>query len=126
LLALCGFVPVVRGGYRAHVRGESDEHAIADVMLAHELAEVELAALPHLGRACATEMGVVHPGDDLRADRPAVEELHQRSERLVHVPVAQVPRRHLAQEQRAVVLLCIPDEARILLGIERVIAARPR
>jgi hypothetical protein len=61
----------------------------------------------------------VRPHDDARA-RP--EPLAQRIERLRHVPVAQVPRFVAAAEHRAVVLLGVADQARVLLGGEELLA----
>ena len=54
----------------------------------------------------------------LRAPAASLEVLDQLLERLRHVAVAQVPRRDPAAEHRAVVLLGVHDQPRVLLGVE--------
>src|SRR6202022_627892 len=55
------------GGCRdgAVVRGKPDQHGIVAVLLARELADVQLAALAHFGRARVAEMGIMFPDGDL-------------------------------------------------------------
>ena len=42
----------------------------------------------------------------------------QRFERLDHMPVAQIPGRHVRQEHRPGVRFRVPDQTRVLLGVE--------
>ena len=86
--------------------------------MAHELAEVELAAAPHLGRARVAEMRVVRPDDDAALGIARKQVAVERVERLAHVPVAQVPRGDAALEHRAVILLGVLHQARVLLRLE--------
>src|SRR2546427_160598 len=69
VLALGRCVPVGGGGDGAMVRGEADQDGVAAVPLAHELADVQLAAPAHVRRARVTEVRVMRPDDDLRAPR---------------------------------------------------------
>ena len=91
ILALGRSVPV--GGRRdgAVVRGKADQDGVAAVPLAHELADVQLAAPAHVRRARVAEVGVMRPDGDLRAPRLSFKVRDQRLERLDHVAVAQVP-----------------------------------
>ena len=81
-------IPVVGGGDGAAVGAEADEIALVAIRLAHELADIQLAARAHLGVARIADVRVVLPHDRLGA---AAAGLQQRLERVVHVPVAQVP-----------------------------------
>src|SRR5919106_2477740 len=106
---------------RAVVRREADQHGIAAVFLAYQLTHVQLAALAPVRGPRIAQMRVVRPNDNLRAAAPPLEMGFQRLQRLDHVAVAQVPRRHLLEEHRAVVRLGILHQARVLLGIEHLI-----
>ena len=117
-LALRRRVPVRGRGDRSVVGGEADQEGVATVALAHELADVELAARPHLGAARVAEVRVVRPHDRALVAAVAVEVRQQPVERLGHVAVAQVPGRLGAAEHRAVVLLGVLHEPRVLLGVE--------
>ena len=50
----------------AIVGGEADQNGRRAEMLACQLADVELAAMSHLRRACVADMGIVCPHDNLR------------------------------------------------------------
>ena len=113
------------GGDRAVEGGEADQHALVAVALAGQLADVELAASAHLGGARVADVRVVLPHDDLRPGELAVEVLDERVERAGHVPVAQVPRRHLGPVHLLVVLLGVAHEARVLLGEEVLVLGDP-
>ena len=63
----------------------------------------------------------MRPDDDLGAPALPIEVRDQRVERLDHVAVAQVPRRHLLEEHRAVVCLGVLHQAGVLLGVEELI-----
>src|SRR5664280_1578289 len=64
----------VRGGSDPTVESrEPDQCDIAVVLLACQLADVELATGPHRRRPCVPHMRVVVPDDDPGVPRPAVE-----------------------------------------------------
>ena len=103
------------------MRREADEHGLAAVLAAYELADVELAALGHLRRPRIADVRVVGPHGDAGAPVLPIEVLDQRVERLGHVAVAQVPRRDLFEEHRPVIRLGILHQPRVLDGIEEVV-----
>ena len=120
-LALSHAIPVGGGRNRPMIRGEADQHGIAAIFLARQLADIQLAALTH--RCCpgVAQMRIMRPDDDLGMPTFAAEVSHQRLQRLDHVAVAQVPRRHFAEKHRAVILFGILDQAGILLGVKELV-----
>src|SRR5215207_6404498 len=84
-LALGRITPARGGRNCAVMRGEAHEHGVAAVLLARELADVQLAALTHLRRPRVAYVGVVRPDGDLRASAPPLEVRDERVERLGHV-----------------------------------------
>jgi hypothetical protein len=48
------------------------------VLLARELANIQFAALAHIGRSRVAEMGIVFPNGDLRAAAVSIEVGNQR------------------------------------------------
>ncbi len=111
-----------RRRHRAVVGGEADQHRVGAVALAHELADVPLAVVAHLGLAGVAEVRVVRPhGDARRRAAVAAEVGVEGEQRLDHVRVAQVPRRHPAAEHRAVVVLGVLHQPRVLLGGEALV-----
>src|SRR6202040_3088323 len=120
-LALGHPSPVGGGSDRSVMRGETDQDGIAAVFLAHQLTYVQLAALAHFRRLGVPQVRIMRPNDDLRAPILSTEMRHQRIERLDHVTVAQVPRRHLFEKHRAVILFGVFDQSGILLSVEELI-----
>jgi hypothetical protein len=87
-----GWRPSVGGGRdRAVMRGEADQHGVAAVPLAYELADVQLAALACLRCPRVAEMRIVRPDDRFRLVA-SIEVPNQVFNCLDHVPVAQIPR----------------------------------
>jgi hypothetical protein len=104
------------------VGGESDQHGVVAVTLAHQLADVQFAACAaHFGGARVAQVRVVRPDDHAGGGTAPRQVRHQRLEGLDHVTVAQVPRGHVAQEHRPVVSLCVRHQPRILLGMKRLV-----
>ena len=64
VLALGRPAPLGSGGDRPCVGRETDVDGVAAVALAHQLADVELAACPHLRGAGVTDVRVVLPHHD--------------------------------------------------------------
>ena len=62
--------------------------------LAHQLADVQLAGLPDLGRTLVAEVRVVLPDRHLGRSTGALQVRDELLERLGHVLVAQVPALH--------------------------------
>ena len=93
--------------------------------LAHELADVQLAVRAHLGVAGVADVRVVRPDDDLRRRPARLEVPHELLERLAHVRVAQVPRRHRAAVHLPVVVLGVEHQPGVLLGEEVVVLREP-
>jgi hypothetical protein len=128
-LALGRPAPVGGGRDGAVVCREADQHGVLAVPLARELAEVQLSAPAHLRRPRVAQVRVVRPDDDLRARDLPLEGRGQGVERLGHVTVAQVPRRHLAKEHRASEIRQALHQATRLAGDDGVhhqAGARPR
>jgi hypothetical protein len=92
------------------------EHRVAAVPLAHELADVELASLAHVGRAGVAEVGVMCPDNHLCAASLPRDIGDECVERLDHVSIAQVPGRNVAEKHRAVMRLRAFHYAGILHG----------
>ncbi len=88
-----------------------------------QLTDVQLAATRHRCLAGVADVRVVCPDDHPAGALVTVEVDHQLIQRVGHVAVAQVPRRRLATEDRAVVLLGVGDDARVLLGDEHLVFA---
>src|SRR3989442_8493200 len=84
-LALGWIAPVGCRRHRTRVRRLTDQHGAHPATLAHELSDVQLAALPHFRRARVTQMRVVCPHDDVRTGAALVEELHDLGKRVDHV-----------------------------------------
>ena len=125
MLAVRRTVPLRGCRHRAGVRREPDEHGARAVRLSNELADVQLAPLAHLGRARIAEMRVVRPDDHAGIGPLALEEPHQLTEGVDHVPIAEVPRVGAPAEHRAVVRLRVPDQTGILLGVEELVRGDP-
>ena len=66
IFALGRSVPVRRRRDCAVVSGEANRHSFLSKMFAHELAEIEFAALAHLCRARIAQVRIVRPDDDFR------------------------------------------------------------
>ena len=71
--------------------GEADQHGIAAILLAHELADIQLTPLAHVGHACIAEVGIMLPHGNFCGPVSPAEMRDQRVQRFGHVPVAQVP-----------------------------------
>src|SRR4051812_1455770 len=96
-----GGIPVVGRGYGSPAGGESEKKRLFAEFLADELADVELAALAHLGCARVTQMRVMRPNHDLAS--ATVEMSQERLDRSRHVFVPQVPGRSASPEHRAII-----------------------
>ena len=90
---------------------ESDQARVVAVALADELTDIQLALPAHLGRTGVAEVGVVFPDDDFGVR----DVIRERRQRLCHVLVSQVPRRHASREHRSVITLGVENQPRILL-----------
>src|SRR5581483_1879010 len=113
-------LPLAAGDHAPLVRREADQdHAVARVPLADELADVDLAVVGHVGVAGVADVGVVLPDDAAGAGAVV---LHQPLERLGHVAVADVPRLGAAAHHGAVVGLGVLDHQGVLLGGEVALA----
>ncbi len=121
VLALGRAVPVGGGGDRPVVCGESDQHGLAAIFLAHQLADIHLPASTHRGCPGVAQMRIMRPDNDLGAPTLPTEMRDQRLERLDHMAVAQVPRRHFAEKHRPVIFFGVLDHARILLGVKELL-----
>src|SRR5712671_723949 len=60
------FAPVGGGCDSTVVSGEADQHSLTAVFLTRQLADIQLAALAHLRRACVAEVGIMLPDRNLR------------------------------------------------------------
>ena len=70
-------------------------------------------------------MRIVRPDDDLCGPASSREVPRQRLECLDHVPVAQIPRRHILKKHRAVVAFGVFYQSRILFGKEQLVFRDP-
>ena len=123
-LALSRPAPIGSRGDGAVVSGKAHQNGVAAVALAHELANVQLAPPAHLRRPRVAQVRIVRPDNNLRTHVLAVEIFDQRVECLHHVLVAQVPGRNLLEKHRAIILLGVFDQARILFGVKKIILCR--
>ena len=110
-LALDRPAPIRGGGDAAGVGGEADVDRVVAVALAHELADVQFAAVGHLGGARVAHVRVVRPHDHPGGAAVAVQVRDELVERVRHVPVALVPGAGAVAEHRAVVLLGVRHDA---------------
>ena len=116
-----GTIPLRCRGHGAGVRREAHEHGVRAVLLADKLTDIQLAPLAHLGGPGIAEMGVVRPHDNARARLRPVEKAQELLKGVHHVAIAKVPRVGTAPEHRPVVLFRVPDQARVLLGVEELV-----
>src|SRR4051794_25416609 len=85
---LRGLAPVERRGHGAGISGEADEIRAWTKSLARELADVELAAFRHLGRARVAQVRIMGPNDYPPLLTQVLEQFQQRLE---HVLITKVP-----------------------------------
>jgi hypothetical protein len=112
-------VPVVGGCDDPVIGAEShDEHVVAE-RLAAQMADVVLATRGHLGRRGIADVRVMLPDDKLGISATVGED---RSQRIEHVLVAQVPGQRRSVVHRAVVAFRAGHNARVLGGIEELVA----
>ena len=121
VLAMRWAVPLRCRRHGSRIRGRPHECRPHAVRLANQLADIQLAALAHLGRPRVAEMRVVRPYHHTCTRTHAIEIAQQLPERVDHVAIAQVPRLGTPPEHRPVVRFGVPHQPRILLGIEEVV-----
>ena len=112
IFTLGGRAPIGRGSYSAMIR-EADEYRFLSNSFANHLSDVHFTVMTHLGGTRVAQVGIVRPDNRFRLPA-SIKVRNQIADRVHHVPVAQVPRRRAAAKHRAVVLLRVFYQPRIL------------
>ena len=115
--------PLAGGGHSSSVSAEPDQPGVVAVPFADKLTQRQLTVSPHFVRPSITDMRVVCPHNDSRwrVLTLAVQMRQQRVQRVGHVLVPQIPRRHAAAKHSPVVALGVAHDLCVLLSIEQLI-----
>src|SRR5690349_3291356 len=114
MLSLGWFIPVRCGRDRPSVGRETDKSGGPTVTLPNKLSKIQFAAFSHLGLAGVAEMRVVRPDDRLWILVMLPQVLQQRIEGVRHMCIPQVPGARPAPIHRAIVLLRVFGDPRVL------------
>src|SRR5918995_3998857 len=120
-LPLSGSFPAGCRRDRSAVGGEADEHRLVAHSLPCQLTDIPLAELSHLRCAGIADVGVVLPNHDSGTASTPRQVPDKSFQCLRHVAIAEIPGVHPAAEHGPVVLLGVPDQPGILLGVEQLV-----